>query len=91
MDSAKQKSTDLYRDQATLEKGIKFLAHVVGECKDSPDLKQIFSKRSAFSLLITEYVERCHGFEGFFTKANVAALTSAAGQDEILAHGKVFD
>lgn len=73
------------------EQGIKFLAHVVGECKDSPDLKQIFSKRSRFSLLITEYIERCHGFDGFFTKANVAALTAAAGQDEIVDHGKVFD
>lgn len=73
------------------EQKIKFLAKIVGECKDKPDLKQIFSKRSAYSLLITEYIERCHGFDGFFTKHNVAALTAAAGQDEIVAHGKVFD
>ena len=72
-------------------KGIEFLAHVVGECKDDPDLKQIFSKHSKYSILITEYVERCHGFEGFFTKSNVAALTGAAGQDESYQHGKVFD
>lgn len=71
--------------------GIEFLAHVVGECKDDPDLKQIFSKHSEYSILITEYVERCHKFDGFFTKTNVAALTEAAGQDERYQHGKVFD
>jgi len=73
------------------EKGVPFLAHVVGECLDDPDLKQIFSKHSQYSLLITEYVERCHGYEGFFTKSNVAALTEAAGHDERYQHGQVFD
>jgi hypothetical protein len=68
---------------------IKFLAKVFGECKDVPDLEQIFSTHSSLSLLITEYVERCHGFDGFFTKENVAALTAAAGMDEALkAHNK---
>jgi len=71
--------------------GTEFLAHVVGECKDEPNLKQIFSKASPFSLLITEYVERCHGYEGFFTKDNVAALTEAAGSAERYVHGHVFD
>jgi hypothetical protein len=71
--------------------GIPFLAHVVGECKDEPNLKQIFSKHSAYSLLITEYVERCHNYQGFFTKSNVAALTEAAGLDERYEHGHVFD
>ncbi len=71
--------------------GTKFLADVVGECKDEPNLKQIFSKSSVFSLLITEYVERCHGYEGFFTRDNVAALTEAAGADERYEHGHVFD
>lgn len=61
---------------------IGFLANVFGECKDEPDLKQIFSKHSSLSILITEYVERCHKFDGFFTKQNVAALTEAAGLDE---------
>ena len=70
---------------------IPFLAHVVGECADSPDLKQIFSKHSKFSILITEYVERCQHFKGFFTKQNVAALTKAAGSDERFEHGHVFD
>lgn len=68
----------ILRDQ----KHVEFLAKIFGECKDEPDLKQIFSKHSALSLLITEYVERCHGFDGFFTKHNVAALTEAAGLDE---------
>ncbi|MCA9103745.1 MAG: hypothetical protein KDA63_21480 [Planctomycetales bacterium] len=71
--------------------GVPFLAHVVGECQDDPDLKQIFSKHSKYSLLITEYVERCHDFEGFFTKQNVASLTEAAGSDERYEHGHVFD
>ncbi|QEG37190.1 hypothetical protein [Bythopirellula goksoeyrii] len=71
--------------------GVPFLAHVVGECKDSPDLKQIFSKHSKYSILITEYVERCHKFKGFFTKQNVASLTEAAGKDERYTHGHVFD
>jgi hypothetical protein len=73
------------------EMGTDFLAHVVGECKDEPNLKQIFSKSSAWSMLITEYVERCHGYEGFFTRSNVAALTEAAGADERYEHGHVFD
>jgi len=68
-----------------------FLAHVVGECTDSPNLKQIFSKHSDYSILITEYVERCYGFDGFFTKDNVAALTQAAGADERYHHGNIFD
>jgi hypothetical protein len=71
--------------------GVPFLAHIVGECADEPDLKQIFSKHSKYSILITEYIERCHGYEGFFTKQNVAALTEAAGLDERYNHGHVFD
>ncbi len=70
---------------------IPFLAHIVGECTDTPDLKQIFSKHSKFSILITEYIERCHHFKGFFTKQNVASLTQAAGKDERYVHGQVFD
>lgn len=73
------------------EMGTPFLADIVGECKDDPNLKQIFSKSSPYSLLITEYVERCHGYEGFFTRDNVAALTEAAGADERYDHGHVFD
>ena len=67
-----------------IESDIPFLAKVIGKCKDIPDLKQIFSKASQHSLLITEYVQRCKGFGGFFTKSNVAELTKAAGEDEAL-------
>lgn len=65
-----------------IESDIPFLAEVIGECRDIPDLKQIFSKASRHSVLITEYVQRCKGFGGFFTKTNVAKLTEAAGKDE---------
>ena len=67
-----------------VESDIPFLAKVIGECTDMPDLKQIFSKSSRKSFLITEYVQRCKGYEGFFAKTNVAALTAAAGEDEKL-------
>lgn len=85
-----EKNVD-YVVQTLKDKGIPFLAHVVGECLDEPNLKQIFSKHSQYSILITEYVERCHKYEGFFTKSNVAALTEAAGIDERYDHGHVFD
>lgn len=74
-----------------IEEKIPFLADIIGECKDFPDLKQIFSKSSNYSFLITEYVQRCHGFEGFFTKTNVGYLTKAAGEDEKLKKAAVFD
>ena len=85
-----EKNVD-YVVKTLMDKGVPFLAHVVGECLDDPNLKQIFSKHSQYSILITEYVERCHGYDGFFTKTNVAALTQAAGQDEQYKHGRVFD
>ncbi|MEM8630003.1 MAG: hypothetical protein AAGF74_02085 [Pseudomonadota bacterium] len=88
--SAGEKNVDFVVN-ALKDKGIPFLAHVVGECKDDPNLKQIFSKHSAYTTLITEYIERCHHYDGFFTKDNVAALTAAAGQDEQYQHGHVFD
>lgn len=66
------------------QNGIPFLSKIFGECKDFPDLKQIFSKSSPFSFLVTEYVQRCHNFQGFFTRANVADLTASAGKDEQL-------
>ncbi|MCP4192450.1 MAG: hypothetical protein GY768_17690 [Planctomycetaceae bacterium] len=88
--SAGEKNVD-YVVHTLMTKAISFLAHVVGECHDDPNLKQIFSKHSQYSILITEYVERCHGYDGFFTKTNVAALTAAAGNDERYDHGQVFD
>jgi hypothetical protein len=87
---AGEKNVDYVVEQLTAM-GTPFLANVVGECRDEPNLKQIFSKSSPYSMLITEYVERCHGYEGFFTRDNVAALTAAAGADERYDHGHVFD
>lgn len=74
-----------------IESNVPFLAQIIGECKDFPDLKQIFSKSSPHSFLITEYVQRCHDFQGFFTKTNVAYLTQAAGEDEKLRKAGVAD
>jgi hypothetical protein len=80
--SSGQKNIDYVVETLRDKFSIEFLAKVFGSCGDSPDLKQIFSKHSKYSILITEYVERCHKFDGFFTKENVAALTEAAGLDE---------
>ena len=87
---ADEKNVD-YVVRQLRDMGTPFLAKVVGECRDEPNLKQIFSKASPYSVLITEYIERCHGYEGFFTRDNVAALTAAAGEDERYDHGHVFD
>lgn len=64
------------------ENGIEFLLQVIGSAEEG--LKQIFSRTSKYSLLITEYVQRFNGFQGFFTKKNVAFLTKAAGEDAAL-------
>lgn len=87
---ADEKNVDFVVRNLT-EMGTPFLAKVVGECKDKPNLKQIFSKASPYSILITEYIERCHDYDGFFTRDNVAALTAAAGEAERYEHGHVFD
>ncbi|MEK7673066.1 MAG: hypothetical protein AAB373_04235 [Patescibacteria group bacterium] len=83
------KNIDYVVEKLISEK-IPFLAQVIGECRDFPDLKQIFSKSSPHSFLITEYVQRCQGFAGFFTKTNVGYLTKAAGEDEKLAKKATF-
>lgn len=67
---------------ALKDEGIEFLLKVIGSQEEG--LKQIFSRTSKFSLLITEYVQRFNGFQGFFTKKNVAFLTEAAGADDEL-------
>lgn len=75
------KNVDFVVDQLKASEK-EFLAHVIGSCEEG--LKQIFSKKSEYSWLITEYIQRCYGFEGFFTKENVAALTEAAGKDDMI-------
>lgn len=80
-DENEYRNVDFVVDQ--LKKAEKeFLLHVIGSCDEG--LKQIFSKKSKYSWLITEYIQRCYGFEGFFTKENVAALTQAAGEDDLI-------
>jgi hypothetical protein len=75
------KNVDFVVDQLkSVEK--EFLADVIGSCGEG--LKQIFSKGSMFSYIITEYIQRCDNYEGFFTVENVAALTAAAGKDDMI-------
>lgn len=62
--------------------GKQFLLDVIGSREEG--LKQIFSSASEHSSLIIEYVQRFGGFQGFFTKQNVAKLTHAAGVEEEL-------
>jgi hypothetical protein len=62
--------------------GQNFLLDVIGS--KEAGLKQIFSSASEYSSLIIEYVQRFGGFQGFFTKDNVAELTHAAGVEESL-------
>lgn len=64
------------------DQGHGFLLDVIGSKEEG--LKQIFSSASEHSSLIIEYVQRYHGFQGFFTKDNVAQLTHAAGVEEEL-------
>ena len=62
--------------------GKDFLLDVIGSREEG--LKQVFSSASEYSSLIVEYVQRFGGFQGFFTKENVAELTHAAGVEEKL-------
>ncbi|OYY61533.1 MAG: hypothetical protein B7Y50_04050, partial [Hydrogenophilales bacterium 28-61-11] len=71
-----------YVVDAIAAQGKGFLLDTVGSREEG--LKQIFSSASQFSSLIIEYVQRFGGFEGFFTKDNVAELTQAAGAEESL-------
>ncbi|MEK8089559.1 hypothetical protein [Thermithiobacillus plumbiphilus] len=71
-----------YVVRAIEHSGKDFLLDVVGSREEG--LKQIFSSASEHSSLIIEYVQRFDGFEGFFTRDNVAELTEAAGADREL-------
>jgi hypothetical protein len=55
--------------------GQKFLLELVGS--EDEGLKQTFTEPSAHSMLVTEYIHRYEGFDGFFTKSNVTELTRA--------------
>lgn len=58
--------------------GMEFLVELVG----SPDegLKQTFSIPSPHTMIVNEYIHRYEGFDGFFTRSNVEALTRATGR-----------
>lgn len=71
-----------YVVDAIRNEGKDFLLDVIGSREEG--LKQIFSSASEHSSLIIEYVQRFNGFEGFFTRHNVARLTHAAGAEEEL-------
>lgn len=71
-----------YVVDAIRAQGKAFLLDVIGSKEEG--LKQIFSSASEHSSLIIEYVQRFGDFAGFFTKKNVAELTSAAGVEEQL-------
>lgn len=55
--------------------GMTFLSELVGSRGEG--LKQTFTTPSPTSLLVTEYIRRFNGFDGFFTKSNVTRLTQA--------------
>ncbi|OPY53435.1 MAG: hypothetical protein A4E49_01400 [Methanosaeta sp. PtaU1.Bin112] len=61
--------------EALRRDGMQFLLDLVGSPEEG--LKQIFSQPSRNTLLVTEYIHRYGGFDGFFTKSNVTSLTKA--------------
>lgn len=58
--------------------GMNFLVDLVGSPMEG--LKQIFSMPSPHTMIVNEYIHRFKGFDGFFTKSNVEALTRATGK-----------
>lgn len=55
--------------------GMRFLADPVGSPCEG--LRQVFTEAAASTFLVTEYIQRFGGFDGFFTKSNVTELTRA--------------
>lgn len=60
------------------EAGMNFLLELVGSPEEG--LKQTFSRPSAETLMVNEYIYRYAGFDGFFTKSNVTQLTAATAK-----------
>lgn len=58
--------------------GMDFLLELVGSPEEG--LKQTFSRPSANTLIVNEYIHRYEGFDGFFTKSNVTLLTEATAR-----------
>lgn len=55
--------------------GMEFMVELVGAREEG--LKQTFTQPSPHTLLVNEYIHRYGGFDGFFTRSNVTALTAA--------------
>jgi hypothetical protein len=55
--------------------GLTWLLDLVGSPEEG--LKQIFTVPSIRTMLVTEYIHRYGGFDGFFTRSNVEKLTAA--------------
>jgi 4-hydroxyphenylpyruvate dioxygenase-like putative hemolysin len=70
------------RIEETVEKirgdGMEFLVDLVGSREEG--LHQTFTAASPNTLILNEYIHRYDGFDGFFTKNNVAVLTEATGK-----------
>jgi hypothetical protein len=61
---------------AALEReGLGFLDSLAGSREEG--IHQIFTRPSPHTMLVTEYIHRYGGFDGFFTEGNVARLTAA--------------
>ncbi|NDY58450.1 hypothetical protein G3N56_17085 [Desulfovibrio sulfodismutans] len=55
--------------------GMRYISDLVGSREEG--LKQVFTVMSPTTFLVTEYIKRFDGFDGFFTKSNVTHLTKA--------------
>ncbi|WP_460030503.1 hypothetical protein [Megalodesulfovibrio paquesii] len=55
--------------------GLQYMVELVGSREEG--LKQTFTYPSQYTFLVNEYIHRYDGFDGFFTKSNVTALTKA--------------
>jgi len=74
--------TDEIRETvAALERGdLRFLDGMAGS--EEEGIHQIFTLPSPHTMLVTEYIHRYGGFDGFFTEGNVARLTAATARQE---------
>jgi hypothetical protein len=64
--------------QAIKDNGMEFLIELVGSTKEG--LKQTFTLPSKNTLLVTEYIHRYKGFDGFFARSNTTLLTGATAK-----------
>ena len=62
--------------EALRRDGMTFMVGLVGGPKEG--LHQTFTDPSERTMIVTEYIHRYNGFEGYFTLSNVTALTAAS-------------